>query len=104
MITCSVDIKNEDLIELWLYYCQTYKKRDRLDFPTGYGYELADLENEYKSLDLYYQFSKRLDMDYDEERLMKAKMNVARRTCGYIGENFWDVGKTKEIASRKLHI
>lgn len=33
-----------------------------------------------------------------------SKMNVARRTCGYLGENFWNVGKTKEINSRVLHI
>jgi ribonucleoside-triphosphate reductase len=33
-----------------------------------------------------------------------AKMNVTRRTCGYLGENFWNVGKTKEISSRVLHI
>jgi len=34
----------------------------------------------------------------------KAKMNVTRRTCGYLGENFWNVGKTKEIKSRVLHL
>ncbi len=33
-----------------------------------------------------------------------ARMNVTRRTCGYLGENFWNVGKTKEISSRVLHI
>ena len=33
-----------------------------------------------------------------------SKMNVTRRTCGYLGENFWNVGKTKEISSRVLHI
>ncbi len=33
-----------------------------------------------------------------------AKMNVTRRTCGYLGENFWNVGKTKEINSRVLHL
>jgi ribonucleoside-triphosphate reductase len=32
------------------------------------------------------------------------KMNVVRRTCGYLGENFWNVGKTKEIRSRVLHL
>ena len=31
-------------------------------------------------------------------------MNVTRRTCGYLGENFWNVGKTKEIKSRVLHL
>ena len=33
-----------------------------------------------------------------------AKMNVTRRTCGYLGENFWNEGKTKEIKSRVLHL
>lgn len=32
------------------------------------------------------------------------KMNVTRRTCGYLGENFWNVGKTKEISKRVLHL
>ena len=32
------------------------------------------------------------------------KMNVTRRTCGYLGKNFWNVGKTKEIKSRVLHL
>ncbi len=34
----------------------------------------------------------------------KQKMNVTRRTCGYLGENFWNVGKTKEIKQRVLHL
>ena len=34
----------------------------------------------------------------------KTKMNVTRRTCGYLGENFWNEGKTKEIKERVLHI
>ncbi len=34
----------------------------------------------------------------------KNKMNVTRRTCGYLGENFWNAGKTKEINSRVLHL
>ena len=33
-----------------------------------------------------------------------SKMNVTRRTCGYLGENFWNQGKTKEINERVLHI
>lgn len=33
-----------------------------------------------------------------------SKMNVTRRTCGYLGENFWNLGKTKEIKSRVLHL
>lgn len=32
------------------------------------------------------------------------KMNVARRTCGYIGSNFWNFGRTQEIKERVLHL
>ena len=34
----------------------------------------------------------------------QTKMNVARRTCGYIGSNFWNQGRTEEIAERYVHI
>lgn len=33
-----------------------------------------------------------------------SKLTVVRRTCGYLGENFWNVGKTKEIKARVLHL
>ena len=33
-----------------------------------------------------------------------AKMNVIRRTCGYLGDNFWNAGKTAEIKERVLHL
>lgn len=32
------------------------------------------------------------------------KLNVARRTCGYIGTNFWNKGRTQEIKERVLHL
>ncbi len=32
------------------------------------------------------------------------KLTVVRRTCGYLGENFWNTGKTKEIKARVLHL
>ncbi|MBP5262690.1 MAG: anaerobic ribonucleoside-triphosphate reductase [Clostridiales bacterium] len=34
----------------------------------------------------------------------QTKMNVARRTCGYIGSQFWNQGRTQEIAERVLHL
>ena len=34
----------------------------------------------------------------------KDKLTVIRRTCGYLGENFWNEGRTKEINARVLHI
>lgn len=32
------------------------------------------------------------------------KLNVARRTCGYIGSNFWNYGRTQEIKDRVVHL
>ena len=34
----------------------------------------------------------------------QAKMHVARRTCGYIGTQYWNQGRTQEIAERVLHL
>ena len=34
----------------------------------------------------------------------KSRMNVIRRTCGYLGENYWNEGKTREIRKRVLHL
>ncbi len=34
----------------------------------------------------------------------ESKMNVARRTCGYIGTQFWNQGRTQEIRERVLHL
>ena len=34
----------------------------------------------------------------------QSKMNVARRTCGYIGTQFWNQGRTQEIKERVLHV
>ena len=34
----------------------------------------------------------------------QSKLNVARRTCGYIGTQFWNQGRTAEIKDRVLHL
>lgn len=34
----------------------------------------------------------------------RSRLTVTRRTCGYLGENFWNTGKTKEIKERVLHL
>jgi len=34
----------------------------------------------------------------------QTKLNIARRTCGYIGSQFWNQGRTQEIKDRVLHL
>lgn len=72
MLTCSIDVKNRDIVALWLYYCKTYTASTHLHFPslmmcsdTG----LARYETFYKMLDLYYQFSVRLGKNLDMKKL-----------------------------------
>lgn len=31
-------------------------------------------------------------------------MNITRRTCGYLGQNYWNQGRTEEIMERVLHL
>ena len=38
------------------------------------------------------------------ENKNRSKLTVVRRTCGYLGENFWNTGKTKEIKQRVMHL
>lgn len=72
MLTCSIDIKNMDLVDLWLYYCKTYTADVSLLFPALMMCRDSGLnryETFYKMLDLYYQFSVRLGKNIDLERL-----------------------------------
>lgn len=72
MLTCSIDVKNRDIVELWLEYCKTYTADVSVMFPTlsiCYDKGLAKYETYYKMLDLYHQFSARMGKVLDDERL-----------------------------------
>lgn len=78
MITCSVDQRNTTVLSLWLEYCMTFKTFPVLRFPRKATSQLSDLEDEYKCLDLYFQFSRRLGKSIDTERLINEKIAVAK--------------------------
>ncbi len=61
----------------------------------GYDGEIKIVENEDGKL--IWQCPKCGNTDQD-------KMNVARRTCGYIGTQYWNQGRTQEIRDRVLHL
>ncbi len=60
----------------------------------GYDGEMSLIEEDGK---LIWQCPNCLNRD-------QTKMNVARRTCGYIGSQFWNQGRTQEIKDRVLHL
>ena len=61
----------------------------------GYDGEIEIVEDENKKLIWRYPNCGNTDQN---------KMNVARRTCGYIGTQFWNQGRTQEIKDRVLHV
>ena len=61
----------------------------------GYDGEIQVVENEHGKLVWRCPNCGNEDQD---------KMNVARRTCGYIGTQFWNQGRTQEIKERVLHL
>lgn len=61
----------------------------------GYDGEIVIKEDEHKKL--FWQCPNCGNMNQN-------KMSVARRTCGYIGTQFWNQGRTQEIKERVLHL
>ena len=61
----------------------------------GYDGEIQIIEDEHKKL--VWKCPKCGNQD-------QSKMNVARRTCGYIGTQFWNQGRTQEIRERVMHL
>lgn len=87
MLTCSIDVKNRDIVELWLEYCKTYTADVSVMFPTlaiCYDRGLAKYETYYKMLDLYHQFSVRMGKVLDEERLNKEREKTENKIMRFL--------------------
>lgn len=71
MITCPIDVKDREVLSLWLSYCENYAADVSLSKPFLHGklQGLIKYESYYKKLDLYYQFSVRMGKILDNEWL-----------------------------------
>ena len=72
MITCPIDIKDRWVVALWLEYCKTYTADVSLEKPVlrrDKSRGIMQYETYYKQLDLYYQFSHRMQKVIDTEWL-----------------------------------
>ena len=103
MISCPIDIKDRQVVSLWLEYCTTYTADKELRKPLLRASEkntLAKYETYYKQLDTYYQMSYRLGKVMDErwvaiqrakteEKIMRYLMKdkaVYIKRCRYCGQ------------------
>ncbi len=78
LLTCAVNIKNDDMMAQWALYCRQYGRGDaEYSLPEKtFGSDLKDLETEYHCLDLYYQISRKTRRTYDEDYLAQRKMEL----------------------------
>ena len=105
LITCSIDIDNKMVMDLWKDYCRDYRDADELEFPYSPGDDLRDLESYYKMLDLYFQFSRKAGLpvqtgNLNEERrhteeeisrILKTECASYSRKCSACGRELsWD--------------
>lgn len=82
LLSCDMDINNEQCAGLWLSYCLNYNADVSLEFPefdNVYAVTLLEkAESYYKQLDLYSQFSRRMGKITEEERLETAKQDTEK--------------------------
>lgn len=76
LITCSIDLNNRYVMNLWRDYCREYRQVEELDFPYTIGENLYDLESYYKMLDLYFQFSRKVNLPIQTELLEEERRNT----------------------------
>lgn len=96
MITCPIDIKDRKVVSLWLSYCKNYTadvslERPRLEYGRRKG--IQQYETYYKQLDLYYQFSHRMQKVIEEDWLNEERNRTEMMIMKYLTK-----GKTDYIA------
>ena len=99
MITCPIDIKDRWVVALWLEYCKTYTADVSLEKPVLHRDKsrgIMQYETYYKQLDLYYQFSHRMQKVIDEEWLENEREKTEMAIMRYLTK-----GKYKYIARCK---
>lgn len=87
MITCPIDIKDKKVVELWLTYCKTYTADVSLEKPVLRAEKkggILQYETYYKQLDLYYQFSHRMQKVIDEEWLDEEREKTEMKIMRYL--------------------
>lgn len=96
MITCPIDIKDRKVVALWLEYCRTWSADVSLERPILRPERkggILQYETYYKQLDLYYQFSHRMQKEIDEEWLGAEREKTEMKIMSYLAK-----GKQNYIA------
>ena len=102
LITCSVDIDNKLVMELWRDYCREYRGAEELEFPYHPGPDLYDMESYYKMLDLYFQFSRKVGLPVKEEELSLERRHTEEEISRILRTECASYTRKCSICSREL--
>lgn len=101
MISCDVDLKNEQCMSMWRSYCRNYTADVSLVFPSydmvKGATTLEKAETYYKLLDLYHQFSTRFGKVADVERVREERVKTEEIILK-------ELGKSKSFYLRKCNV
>lgn len=108
MVSCPLDVKNADIVALWVHYCIHYQADISLDFPMR-DYVTAEsaleqCETYYRMLDLYHVFSLRMGKVIDEDRLRAEKDKVDLEIMEILGSSKRNYIKTCKYCGKVLPI
>lgn len=91
LISCDVDLKNPQCMELWKEYCMDYTAAPAMRFPEWdevFGKNgLEKAETYYKMLDLYNLFSTRMGKTLEEERLRRERIETEETILSELRKN-----------------
>lgn len=79
LMSLPFDVNSEELLEQFITYVEEIfvLKRDRLSRPTLNSFGLSEYEEYYQKVNLYYSFSKALNLDFDEEWVYEERKQIS---------------------------
>jgi len=102
MLSIPFDEGNPILLSLWKKYCIAYEEKQEFLIPTLAGNSLEDYENYYKSLELYYSFSKNFNREIDFEWLNKEKAIISEKINDILVKNVVDFQKKCDCCGKTM--
>ncbi len=107
MISCPIDVKDRQVVALWLKYCETYTADVSLPRPELKDCGLPGImkyETYYKALDLYYQFSVRMGKVIDTKWLARERAQTESKIMRFLLKGKQNYISTCRYCGRKLPV
>ena len=96
------DSDREELMEQWLNYVKSYSLGNEIPYPVLLYESLDGLETFYKALNLYYAFSRTMNLSIDADQVLEDKRIVSDKIHEILRKDVKTFGRTCRICGKKL--